>query len=766
MGYEPPPTSESSGLAGIFSTEAKHRLQRAETLLSINQILASAQSLDEVLEALVAVCARVTDAERGSLFLHDSRSKELYSRVAQGEYTREIRFLSTDGIAGHAFTSGAGTIIQDPYADPRFNRGVDGQTGFRTKNILCAPIRSTTGEIIGVIECLNKRKGQFTADDLDLLEAVGTQAATALRDSQHLDRMRRLREEELEFLDVVADITSEINLTPLLQKVICEVTRLLSAERSTLFLYDERAGELWSKVGEGLGADELRMKSDAGIAGRVFTTGEIVNIAHAYADLRFNPAFDKQTGFFTRSILCVPIINKHGSTIGVTQVLNKMSGPFTAEDESRLKAFCAQVSIALENAKLFDDIQNIKNYNESMLQSMSNGVITLDEDYRIITCNSAGLRIIQRRVTDVVQQPASSVFSEPNAWVLERVARVAESQAADIAMDAELTFKGKVFSVNATALPLMNAERKMIGTMIVIEDITSEKRVKSTMSRYMDPALADELLNHGDEILGGKSMLSTILFTDIRGFTTLAEELGPQGTVNLLNEYFTIMVECVDHHGGILDKFIGDAMMAAFGVPFPKDGDEDRAVRAAVSMIRALAAWNRKRAENGLPPIDMGVGVNTDVIISGNIGSSRRMDYTVIGDGVNLAARLEGACKQYHAHILISENTLKRLKGVYRIRDVDRVVVRGKSEPVGIYEVLDYHTETTFPGIGQALRLYHDGLEFYRSRHFESAIRAFQDVLALNPRDELSRLYVDRCRALLHAPPDRNWDGIWVLTDK
>lgn len=766
MGRTFSPCPESNGLAGIFSVEARHRLQRAETLLSINQILAGAQSLDEVLEALVDLSARVIDAERGSLFLYDTHNSELYSRVAQGERTREIRFLSTDGIAGHVFTSGIGTIIDDPYADPRFNRHVDGQTGFVTKNILCAPIRSTTGEIVGVIECLNKRRGQFTADNLDLLEALGTQAATALRDSQLMDRMRRLREQELEFLDIVTDISSEINLTPLLQKVIREVTRLLSAERSTLFLYDRKSGELWSKVGEGLGATELRMKGDAGIAGHVFNTGEIVNIAHAYADLRFNPAIDKQTGFFTRSILCVPIINKHGKTIGVTQVLNKMSGPFTPEDESRLKAFCAQVSIALENAKLFDDIQNMKNYNESMLQSMSNGVITLDEDYRIITCNSAGLRIIQRRLSDLVQQPAASVFSGPNAWVLERVDRVAESRAADIAMDGELMFKGKTFSVNATVLPLVSAERKRIGTMIVIEDITAEKRVKSTMSRYIDPSLADELLTHGDEILGGKSTLATILFTDIRGFTALAEELGPQGTVSLLNEYFTIMMDCLQSQGGILDKFIGDAMMAAFGIPFSTGDDEDRAVRAAISMIRALAVWNAQRAENGLPSVQMGVGINTDVIVSGNIGSARRMDYTMIGDGVNLAARLEGACKHYHARILISGNTLKRLKGVYRIRDVDRVIVRGKSEPVGLYEVLDYHTEQTFPAITQALHCYRDGLEFYRSGRFENAVRAFGRVLELNPHDDLSRLYLDRCRVLQESPPDKTWNGVWTLTEK
>ena len=443
-----------------------------------------------------------------------------------------------------------------------------------------------------------------------------------------------------------------------------------------------------------------------------------------------------------------------------------MSGPFTSEDESRLKAFCAQVSIALENATLFADIQNMKNYNECMLQSMSNGVITLDEDYRIITCNSAGLRIIQRRVTDVVQQPAGSIFNGPNAWVLKRVDRVAESRTADVVMDAELTFKGKIFSVNATVLPLVSAERKKIGTMIVIEDITTEKRVKTTMSRYMDPSLADELLTRGEEILGGKSMLATILFTDVRGFTALAEDLGPQGTVSLLNEYFTIMVECLQRQGGILDKFIGDAMMAAFGIPFATGDDEDRAVRAAISMVRALAAWNRQRAENGLPPIDMGIGINTDVIVSGNIGSSKRMDYTMIGDGVNLAARLEGACKYYRARVLISENTVKRLKGVYRIRDVDRVRVCGKSEPVGLYEVLDYHTEATFPHVTQALRLYHDGLELYRSRRFDLAIRTFAEVLELNPRDGLSRLYLDRCETLTNTPPEKDWNGVWVLNEK
>ena len=135
---------------------------------------------------------------------------------------------------------------------------------------------------------------------------------------------------------------------------------------------------------------EIRFPNSVGIAGTVFSSGESINIPHAYADLRFNPAFDHQTGFFTRSILCVPLVNKEGDTIGATQALNKRGGPFTAEDEQRLRAFTAQVAIALENAKLFDDVQRVKNYNDAVLESMTNGVITLDDEGRVVTCNAAG----------------------------------------------------------------------------------------------------------------------------------------------------------------------------------------------------------------------------------------------------------------------------------------------------------------------------------------------------------------------------------------
>jgi len=746
--------------------ETERRLWQAELLLELSRKVAALESLDEVLNALVEITTRELGAERGTLFLNDPATNELYSRVAQGDLSREIRILNNSGISGHVFQSGEGVIIHDAYSDERFNRSIDERTGFQTKSILCVPIHTIKGVCIGAAQVLNKKEGQFSQDDLELLAAMTTQAAVALQSAQFIEQVGRTRTQEMAFLDMIADLTSEIDLSVLLRKVMGEATRMLQAERSTLFLNDAKTSELFSTVGEGVGAFQIRLPNHLGIAGTVFTSGQTVNIPYAYADLRFNPAFDKKTGFFTRSILCVPVVNKLGVVIGVTQCLNKRGGPFTDEDEQRLKAFTAQVSIALENAKLFDDVRNMKNYNESMLQSMTNGVITLDEEDKIVTCNEAAMRILKSSPGDILNHKVDAFFEDTNPWLLERLAKVKETGVLEVTMDAELVVDGEKRSVNSTVLPLVSTESKGLGNMIMIEDISSEKRMKSTMARYMDPGVADQLLAGGDDFLGGKSLIATVLFTDIRGFTTLTEELGPQGTVSFLNEYFSIMVECISSQGGMLDKFIGDAIMAAFGIPEAHDDDEDRALRAAIKMITSLRDWNRERLAEGKKPVDMGIGLNTDSVVSGNIGSPKRMDFTIIGDGVNLAARLESACKQYKARILISENTARKLKNSYRMRGIDLVVVKGKTQPVEVIEVLDYHTEETFPNLMEVVGFFKHGVDRYRAGQWDKAIAAFGEALKANPADFLSQMYIDRCEVLKTTQPEGPWDGIWVMKEK
>ena len=735
----------------------------AQLLLNVNNDLAATKTLDVALETLVGITTSTIGAERGTIFLNDEKTGELYSRVAQGNFMREIRIMNTRGVAGWVYTNRKGAIILDAYKDDRFDKSVDMRTGYRTKNILCTPLKTVTGDTIGVAQLLNKSDSPFDSQDLEILEAMTKQAAIALKSHIALEAMEASRKQELEFLDVVSQISSELELSSLLNRIVSTITTMLDAERSSLFINDEKTNELFTEVGEGLGKNVIRFPNHLGIAGTVFTSGEILNIPHCYADLRFNPAFDKQTGYFTRSMLCAPVTNKDGKIIGVSQVLNKRGGSFSAEDEARLVAFTSQISIGIENAALFDNVQNLMNYNMSMLSSMSNGVITINEDGEIETCNDSGLRIMKLEESlQILKQKTTDFFKGDNKWILSKLENVEEGE---YIPDAELTFENEKISTNVSIVPLRSNENESLGTMIMLEDISNEKRMKSTMSRYMDADLAEQLMDGGEGMLGGQESIGTVLFSDIRSFTTLTEELGAQGTVSLLNEYFTIMVDCVQNEGGMLDKFIGDAMMAIFGTPFPHDDDPDRAVRAAIAMMNDLNDYNIRRAKEGKLPIDHGMGLNTDNIMSGNIGSPKRMDYTVIGDGVNLAARVESACKKYGAHILTTEYSFNAFKATYRTRQVDNMIVKGKTQPVKVYEVLDYHTKESFPNMIEVLEMFNNGMEYYNEGRWDDAVKYFKKSEKANPKDKASIMYIDRCKTLKKQNP-KDWNGVWVSKSK
>ena len=759
--------------------ETIQKLKRTELLLEIPRKIAGLSSLSKILWTLIEFVTEELDADRGTLFLNDQETNELYSRVAQGDLTREIRILNNVGIAGAIFHSEKGEIIHSVSNDERFNDQVDQETGYETKNMICSPVKTVGEKTIGVIQILNKKKGRFTKDNLFFVELVATQAAVSIQNAQNTEFSEKQRAKEMEFISIVSDVTAEIDLGALLKRVMEEATRMLNADRATLFLNDEKTNELFSRVAMGDGIGEIRLPNTAGIAGSVFTSGQSMNIPYAYADLRFNPAFDKQTGYFTRSILCVPVINKEGKVIGCTQVLNKNGGKFSDEDESRLKAFTQQVAIALENAKLFEDVSKSRKYNESMLSSMSNGVITINSEGIIVTCNRSGLKILKANENQIIKKSSKDFFSGNIAWIYEKISNVNKSKEPDLIMDAEIeilnpeTNKNEKISANLTILPLINEDSdgrtdqsdNFLGTLIMFEDISSEKRIKSTMSRYMDPGIANQLLEDGADVMEGKDTTATLLFSDVRSFTTITETLGAQGTVKLLNEYFEIMVNCITEQGGMLDKFIGDAIMAAFGLPISHEDDEDRGVKAGINMIVRLWEWNEQREKDGKPPVEMGLGLNTDKILAGNIGSKKRMDYTMIGDGVNLAARLESACKQYNARILISENTFKKLKGTYRVRYIDDVVVKGKTEPVGVYEVLDYHNDKTFSNLMDVVNYFNEGRKNYKSGDFQKAIKSFNECLKGNKSDKLSQTYIERCNFLIKDTP-KDWNGVWVMQSK
>lgn len=570
---------------------------------------------------------------------------------------------------------------------------------------------------------------------------------------------------ETKMMEVTSAMTAEIQLLPLLQKVMETVTEILDADRSTLFLYDAKTDELWSQVAEGLKVKEIRFPSNVGIAGSVFSSGNTINIQDAYQDDRFNKAVDKKTGYRTQSILCMQLRNKANKPIGVVQVLNKAEGPFTDMDEKRLRAFSANAAIAIENSQLFDTVSKMKNYNESMLESMRHGIITTDEDMVVVKANSAARTLLQFD-ENFVGMKITDFFTGKNQWVSESVRQVTKSHTSDEALDALLQVgRKKWVSINLSVQPLHNEQNEDLGCMMIFEDITMNKRLRSTMARFLTKELTDRLLEDGEHSLGGTLQTATILFSDIRRFTDFAERNGPQETVSMLNQYFTVMYEQIIKNKGILDKYIGDAIMSVFGVPFPNSRDADNAVQTSIDMMKALDVFNKNRIREGLEPIKIGIGVNTGEVVSGNIGSDKRMDYTVIGDGVNLAARLEGITKLYKASILISESTKRALQGRYLLRELDLIRVKGKEEPVAIYEVVDAYEYDKIRAIRENLEQFQKALQHYRTQQWEGASEIFLQQV-YNVQDPVSALFLERCRYFQANPPGDDWDGVWVMKTK
>ena len=221
------------------------------------------------------------------------------------------------------------------------------------------------------------------------------------------------------------------------------------------------------------------------------------------------------------------------------------------------------------------------------------------------------------------------------------------------------------------------------------DGLAERDRVRDLLGKVVSPEVATELLRK-DVALGGEEREVTVLFSDLRGFTTMSERLAPEQMLDILNGYFTRMAAIVEEHGGVVDKYVGDALMALFGAPLANPDDADRALQAALAMSEALDEINLAWAAQGLPALDVGIGINTDRVVAGNMGSATRLNYTVIGDGVNLASRLEGLTKtpEYRARIIVSAATLAKARRVYRTRRLGEVAVKGRQNRTEIFDLL------------------------------------------------------------------------------
>ena len=306
----------------------------------------------------------------------------------------------------------------------------------------------------------------------------------------------------------------------------------------------------------------------------------------------------------------------------------------------------------------------------------------------------------------------------------------------------------------------------------MVGELRLKERIKDTFGKYMDPRIVSNLLDHPEFAEpGGERREMTVMFIDLKGFTSISEKLAPDDLVHVINEFFGHMTEAISENSGVVDKFMGDAVMAFWGPPFT--GPDEHSGLACLAAVEALDHLDRFRSDvarelgaeaDGLE-IDLRIGISTGDMIVGTIGSKASRSFTVMGDPVNLGSRLEGANKAYGTHVLISERTRELAAADVNARELDLIRVKGKTEPTRIYELMP------LPG-GQALlpasggTPFQAGLEAYRRQDWDSAERAFRDFLGDRPGDSASEVYLARIAQLRAEPPPAQWDGVWVFESK
>ncbi|MFN6531328.1 GAF domain-containing protein [Nostoc sp. ChiSLP03a] len=801
--------------------DVEQKLQIVHQTLSMLDSHGFETILQEMLHSITLKTGELLGADRTTIFLLDEEKQELWSILAEGEGGRslEIRIPANKGIGGEVATfKKVINIPFDFYNDPRshFAQEQEKRTGYRTYTMLALPLLNEHGQLVAVVQLLNKLKSKnhydaplaeridtkgFTRADEQLFQEFAPSICLILESSRSFYVATQKQRAVAALMKAIKSLSqSSLDLEDTLKRVMDEAKELMNADRSTLWLIDRDRDELWTKITQDDGSTkELRVPVGKGFAGIVAASGKKLNIGF---DLYYDPdsetaqKLDQQNGYRTCSLLCMPVFNADQQLIGVTQLVNKkksgdfppynpadwpkapdcFQASFDRNDEEFMEAFNIQAGVALQNAQLFATVKQQEQMQRDILRSLSNGVVSTDKTGLIIAANESAQRLLGLGVDDrlegkLVTDAIGIKEGDFSKWYQDALHAVDLKGRQQYYPDRTLITTGtEQHSINLSINTIADAsdQEQVRGALVVMEDISDEKRLKSTMYRYMTQELAEELLKLDDAKLGGDRKEVSILFSDIRGYTTLTENLEAEEVVSMLNEYFESMVEAVFKHKGTLDKYIGDAIMAVFGSPLPLEEHAWMAVQTSLEMRDRLHEFNQRRHIDNKPRIKIGIGINSDTVISGNIGSSKRMEFTAIGDGVNLGSRLESVSKQYGCDIIISHNTFKPCQDNIWARELDYIRVKGRNEPVAIYELLGLRSNPIESEKLQVIEHYHKGREYYLKRDFNRARAEFALVLAADSQDKAAMLHLLRCQHWLQSPPtESDWDeGVWTFQEK
>ena len=512
-------------------------------------------------------------------------------------------------------------------------------------------------------------------------------------------------------LETLLDITNELNsfdqISVLLQEILVKSCGVLNASSGLILIEDDNSDVL--HIGADFNIDISVLKGlifnkRKGIISEINESRKALNIK--IEDDSFLSKTQCKFG------LIAPFLDKK-NLVGVIILFDKESrqglSPFHDSDANMLSAIATQASVAYNNIKLIENIKEAKTFNDNVMQSIVTGVFTTNLMGEINHINRAAIAIINLDKENVLGNHYEYVF-ESNELITELITKCELESVTISESQILLECNGKSTTVNISVSPLMNDSNEPIGSVVAMEDLSNLDKLKSTFKKYVSKQIVDQLLENDEMLnLGGQEQEATILFSDIRGFTSMSETMAPNEVVETLNDYFNLMIEIIFKYNGTLDKIIGDALMVIYGAPNSTEQDTENAVLTAIEMQEKLIQFNQDRIINLKQPIKIGIGINRGKVISGNIGSKQQMNFTVIGDSVNLASRL---CSVAAAdEIIVSDAVWKKVKHLksFKSKKLTPVKVKGKVKPIEIKEIQyyrpDFQYELAYEKIEQFLLL-------------------------------------------------------------
>ena len=653
------------------------------SLDELGEILIDADQSASVGKGVLRLTLGTVMASKGAIFLYHHKSDQLSILASQGLKKRNP-FSSPKKLSSQSVKHRYGHIELVP--PPSWITGELKKCILESGGKILAPLFHKD-RLLGLL-CVGKKfMGEaYTGAEIKILEIVANHLTKALYNYeliQNVDekgKQLNLKLLELETLfDISVAISSVLDVDELGEEILWRSVGILNASKGMMLMPKENSPILepnssfnWEGF-DALISKKLTIfkKIEDSKSGVILTPGD-------------KNSLQKKLG--EDHVIIVPIQTKE-NILGYMVLCNKETrhgvDAFTQTDLDLLSALCNQGAVALDNARLFKDITEAKQFNESILGSIATGVITLDPLGEIDSINRAGMNILKMNKEETVGNHYMYLF-EKDMEIIGLIQKVEMDNATHSEINMSFLTVSKETVVNVSAAPRIDPSGSVRGLVIAIEDITDVSKVKNTFKRYVSKQVVDELLDDDAKLnLGGEEREVTILFSDIRGFTSMSENMSPENVVSTLNEYFSDMIDIVFKYNGTLDKIIGDELMIVYGAPISAEDDTQRAVATAVEMQKQIIRLNKKRRKRKEIPISAGIGINRGIVVSGNIGSRDMMDYTVIGDTVNLGARLCSAAGA--GEILVSSTVWKETPKHYSYKKLEPIKVKGKKNKVSVY---------------------------------------------------------------------------------